>query len=292
MINKERKTCFVICPIGGNGTEKRIKSDLVFHYIIEEALSEENYEITRADLITESGKISTQIVNKLLNADLVIADLTDQNPNVFYELAVRHATKKPFIQIAEIDTELPFDVSDMRTIFYKLDEPDKLLHAIKELKKFIKKLDGNSKLAFNSPITETILYNQIAQTGTDQEKMLANIMQGINNINNELSSRISYLERALDNKKCTLNKEITDKDAISEWDRNIINYYSTVLDSINDDIESLLMKEYDNDSALEEVKQNKLNNLYKRREKLNDKLKTYIRASNIQLDFNFNKPKK
>ena len=215
MTNKENKTCFVVCPIGGDGTDIRIKSDLVLNCIIEEALPE-NYEIIRADMITESGKISTQIVNKLLKADLVIADLTDQNPNVFYELAVRHATKRPFIQIAEIDTELPFDVSDMRTIFYKLDEPDKLLRAIKELKGFVENLEANSHLAYNSPITETILYNHIDQTGTDQEKMLANIMQGINNIHNELSSRISYLEKLIKNQNYPKNR-------VRHYPPNLIN---------------------------------------------------------------------
>ena len=286
----KKKNCFVICPIGRDGTEIRKKSDQVFSCVVEEALSGRNYEIVRADMITESGKISTQIVNKILNADLVIADLTGQNPNVFYELAVRHAIKKPFIQIAEIDTELPFDVSDMRTIFYKLDEPDKLLSAIKQLRNFVINLDNESKLAFNSPITETILYNHIDQTGTDQEKMLANIMQGINNISTELSSRISNLEKefVLSNYsfKSNLNRPriIPPPLSINERLKDpflIIDKYDAEIQSLKSDLKYCKSRENEGKSNLDQIKnvERKIKLLESKREELLSKLETYANSN-------------
>jgi len=52
----------------------------------------------------------------LLRAKLVIADLSFHNPNVFYEMAIRHFTKLPIIQICRKSDRLPFDVNQVRTI--------------------------------------------------------------------------------------------------------------------------------------------------------------------------------
>lgn len=70
----------------------------------------------RADQISKSGLITTQIINQIIECPLVIADLTGANPNVFYELAIRHATGKPYIQLIEQGHRLPFDIGGVRTI--------------------------------------------------------------------------------------------------------------------------------------------------------------------------------
>ena len=62
----------------------------------------------------QPGIISNQVITRLLEDNLVIADLTDRNPNVYYELAVRHAFGKPVIQIIDSNETIPFDVSMMR----------------------------------------------------------------------------------------------------------------------------------------------------------------------------------
>ena len=119
---KHQKTCFVVAPIGKHGSEIRKRSDNVFNYIIAPTVSKFGYEAVRADKIDEPGSINHQITLQLLNAELVIADLTGSNPNVFYELAVRHAFRKPFIQIIKKDDLIPFDIKDLRTI--EVDEQD------------------------------------------------------------------------------------------------------------------------------------------------------------------------
>ncbi len=75
-------------------------------------------EVVRADEIHQPGMIIQDIVRGLMEASIVIAEISPENPNVFYELGYAHALDKPTILLARRDTTLPFDVSPYRTIFY------------------------------------------------------------------------------------------------------------------------------------------------------------------------------
>jgi hypothetical protein len=73
-------------------------------------------------MINQTGVITHQIMEKIVKADLIIAILTYGNPNVFYELALCHVARKPFIQMIEKDKDIPFDTSHVRTIHYSLTD--------------------------------------------------------------------------------------------------------------------------------------------------------------------------
>ena len=120
MVDDAEKICFVISPIGAEGTDIRERADQVLHYVIEPAAQSFNYGVVRADAISTPGMITSQVIEHVLNSPLVIADLTDHNPNVFYELAVRHFVRKPYIQLMDRTQSLPFDVAGYRTIFFEL----------------------------------------------------------------------------------------------------------------------------------------------------------------------------
>ncbi|WP_185015615.1 hypothetical protein [Salinisphaera orenii] len=110
------KSCFILCPIGAEKSSDRERSDLLLKHVFQPVLSEIGYSALRADQIPKAGLITSQIINLIMDSDLVIADLTGGNPNVFYELAIRHATAKPYIQIIEAGASIPFDISGVRTI--------------------------------------------------------------------------------------------------------------------------------------------------------------------------------
>jgi hypothetical protein len=114
--------CFYITPIGEDGSEQRKHSDLFLGSIVEPALESLGLTVVRADAIDKPGTITRQIMEYLLRSRLVIADLSFQNPNVFYELAIRHAARLPVVQLIRSGDRLPFDVQQMRTI--RIDTSD------------------------------------------------------------------------------------------------------------------------------------------------------------------------
>src|SRR5947199_40675 len=78
--------------IGPAGSEMRKHSDLILVSLVEPALAEIGLTVIRADGIEKPGVITQQVIEHVAKARLVIADLSFHNPNVFYELSLRHAT--------------------------------------------------------------------------------------------------------------------------------------------------------------------------------------------------------
>ena len=102
-----KKLCFVIGPIGDDGTETRIHADWLLEGIIEPVMTEfPDFVVKRADHDPRPGLIDAQIINDLLSAELVIADLSFSNPNAFYEIGIRHMAQKPIIHV-QLSTEKP-----------------------------------------------------------------------------------------------------------------------------------------------------------------------------------------
>lgn len=110
------KTCFIVSPIGSDGSDQRQHADLVLGSLIEPALQELGLNPVRADQISKPGLITGQVIEHIAKAALVIADLSFANPNVYYELALRHAARKPVVQITRSSDKLPFDVGQYRTV--------------------------------------------------------------------------------------------------------------------------------------------------------------------------------
>jgi hypothetical protein len=91
-------------------------SDLFLGSIIEPAMEELGLTVIRADQIGKPGMITAQVLEHVLKSRLVIADLSFHNPNVFYELSLRHVSRLPTVQVIRELDPLPFDLDQFRTI--------------------------------------------------------------------------------------------------------------------------------------------------------------------------------
>jgi len=112
-----KKTCFIITPIGKPTDPIRRHIDGVVQGI-KDAIGGA-FDVIVAHEMFDIGSINRQVLEQIYTSDLVIANLTNLNPNVMYELAFRHSVGKPAIVIAEDDgIELPFDIKDERAFRY------------------------------------------------------------------------------------------------------------------------------------------------------------------------------
>ncbi len=147
--------CFVIAPIGHAGTPERLHSDEVFTRIIEPAARECDYEPKRADHWDSPGLIHYDMIESIAKSPLVIANLSGNNPNVYYELALRHTLEKPVIIIAPDYENLPFDVIGSRAILFNLASLQSVENCRKEIVDQIKAIQKSPDDYYN-PISHTL----------------------------------------------------------------------------------------------------------------------------------------
>jgi hypothetical protein len=185
----DRPICFVIAPIGKEGSEIRARSDRILKHIISPVADECGYDAIRADKISEAGMITTQVINHILNDAMVVADLTGHNANVFYELAVRHAIRKPYVQMIQKGESIPFDVAGMRTIDVDHTDLDSVAGAKEELKRQMLStaLDG-AKL--ESPISVAIDLDKLRRSDDPEKRQIGDILQGIAELRSLIEKRL------------------------------------------------------------------------------------------------------
>jgi hypothetical protein len=114
------KKCFVISPIGEPGSDIRQQADDVFNYIIGPALKQMEVEAVRGDQLPKPGLITTQVIEAIFAYDFCIADLSGNNPNVFYELAIAQSACRPVVLLKLAGEQIPFDLTGYRLIRYDL----------------------------------------------------------------------------------------------------------------------------------------------------------------------------
>lgn len=124
-VKKGLPHAFVVMPFGRKKGRDGgwIDFDSIYQKLIKPALEQEGFEPFRADEETVSGDILTDMFQELLLADLVLADLSIDNANVFYELGIRHALRKRgVIHIQSGRDYMPYDIFSVRTLPYHCDD--------------------------------------------------------------------------------------------------------------------------------------------------------------------------
>ncbi len=185
MVEKQagKKTCFVICPIGAPGSDMRLWSDDVFENLIDPVATKYGYEAYRSIEDPKPGAITDYIVRHVHEADLVVADLSFLNPNVFYELALRHAQGKPFIHLSNDVGAIPFDVFGLSAVEIEsggFGAVDKTRRVLDDHFRAVE--DGTA--VFGNPVSRYHQQLRVNDEGTTQDK-----------INQALIDAVTKLER-------------------------------------------------------------------------------------------------
>ncbi len=168
------KLCFVIGPIGAAGSEDRTHADWLLSGIIKPVFRDHfpEFDVLRADEIKAPGDINSQIINRIMDAELVIADMSLHNANAFYELAIRHMMRLPTIHIIHKDWKIPFDVAPYRAIHFSRQEYGDLQTAQAELASVVMEVIA-PEFVVENPITHARARFELDQHATPAVKALA-----------------------------------------------------------------------------------------------------------------------
>lgn len=221
-----KKKCFITAPIGITGSVVRKYMDEILELAIKPAMK--GYEITTPQSLCEAGIITEQIMREIAISDIMVANLTGNNPNVLYELALRQCTGKSIIMIAEMGTNLPLDLSQYRIIWYENDK-EGLLALKKRLYVMVRNIElGNIHDDFSEVMN--VLYTARGLSIDGERNPPIQIMK-----KRKLEDSISLAERTLDAKQIRLvnyagTSFLANKTIVSCYDREWARWFKKAVE--------------------------------------------------------------
>lgn len=270
--DKKKKQCFIITPIGADNSDIRRHLDGIIDECIYPVFENE-YDIIVAHKLSKPGSITNQIVEYIYNSDVIIANLTDLNPNVMYELAFAHSLRKNVIHIMENNGKLlPFDLVTERTIFYTNDFQG-AIDLKKRLQAVLDIIINNPDEKIDNPIYNTLeklgiekrIIDSIEPDGSEKVDALNYIIERLNdiegkinyNVTNMVNNRIPYCSITL------IKTDINDngKDEIELLHSNIANILKSEFDNVKYSyrLENIYRNEI---SIILELRFDDINNIY------------------------------
>lgn len=155
--NLHGKTCFVIMPFGEKKDldGKPINFDKIYKDFIKDAVIELGIECIRCDEIAETGWIHSKMFKHIFDADVAVVDITSLNPNVFYELGIRHALNKHVtVLIRKAGTPTPFNIQGFQILEYNPESAESITNGKTKICEFIK--NGLASREVDSPVYEVL----------------------------------------------------------------------------------------------------------------------------------------
>jgi len=151
------KTCFVIMPFGEKKDldGKSVNFDKIYKDFIKGAVTELGIKCVRCDEIAETGWIHSKMFKHIFEADVAVVDITALNPNVFYELGIRHALNKHVtVLIRKAGTPAPFNIQGFQMLEYNPESPESIANGKQRICEFIK--NGLASQDVDSPVYEVL----------------------------------------------------------------------------------------------------------------------------------------
>lgn len=187
----------MISPIGEENSPTRKRADQVLRHLIKPAAQECGFIAIRADEIDLPGIINNQIVSRVIDDPLVIADLTELNPNVFYELAVRHSVRRPLVQIIEKGESLPFDLAGFRTVQVDHRDLDSVETARAETVRQINEVTRDGAV-IQSPISSSLEWMKLHTSEREEDRDFADFIEEFGKLRSEIRNELREMREKQD----------------------------------------------------------------------------------------------
>lgn len=194
------RMCFVIGPIGDEGSEIRKRADMLLNVTIKPALlnNELNLFVKRADEDHDPGTIHDRVVTDIIESEIVVVDFTGLNANAMYELGIRHMTMRPTIHMAEVGTKIPFDNVPQRMIFFDTTDFYSLQRASEKLKESaILALSPGYKAT--NPVVHAQHMLELRSSEDPRDAVIAELQEKVSNLENISKKQNNYEIKKLRN---------------------------------------------------------------------------------------------
>lgn len=220
------KKCFAIMPFGQkkekrpDGSEVEIDFDFVYHELIEKAVESLGMNCDRCDEIIDTGSIHAKMFNGIFDADLAVVDISFMNPNVYYELGVRHALNKSTTLVIRKNSNQPppFNISGLNVLGYDIDDDQKLESSRQKIREYVK--TGLEKQSVDSLVHEYIDDLKVERKPKKLGKKISRLYQIANVPGREIGIITGELENITEI-DVWVNPENTDMLMARHFDRGI-----------------------------------------------------------------------
>jgi O-acetyl-ADP-ribose deacetylase (regulator of RNase III) len=155
--HQRRPSCFVIMPFGdkSDADGDHVNFNEIYTHLIKKTIEDLGIACIRSDEVGEAGWIHSSMFNHVYEADVAIVDITSLNPNVFYELGVRHALAEHVtVIIRGSGTSMPFDIQDLNVIEYDPGSMTSVEEAKKKIADHVR--NGLTLRKVDSPVREVL----------------------------------------------------------------------------------------------------------------------------------------
>ena len=212
----EKRTCYILTPVVNENDPVKRHMDGIINAVLMPVLSDD-FEVIVDYRIPNSGYINKQVIQRIYHSDLVIANLSDKNSNVMYQLAFRHSIGTPVIMIAEEGTIIPCFFND-KIIFY-VNDAQGVLDLIEKLICCLESIDF-------AKVKESPIYDS-------------------------LRLKEEYIVQKTENEFEPLNK-ILKEDEIAEINESEYSYFKSLLKDESNTADTIQL-EYDKDFQEKEI---------------------------------------
>lgn len=191
---EELKRCFLIAPIGEEGSDTRRRSDQVLRYIINPILEECGYaNATRPDHMGKPNVIVPGVIERVMDDPLLIADLSDRDPIVYYLLAIRHMSRKPIVKMVDAGQPSPFDVAHSRIIRLDIRDLDSVDYCRRELRQQIRQVE-KKPLDTDNPINNFVDLLHLRESGDPEKRYWAQVFDMISEMQISLEAALQRFQ--------------------------------------------------------------------------------------------------